>query len=78
MQLVMECTDKHEKKELISHLGIISEQMVTAISSRELTAFFHNTPLLPILQYFLVLHISYRGFFMVFVEKWLNISIYSS
>lgn len=74
----MECTDKHEKKELISHLGIISEQMVTAISSRELTAFFHNTPLLPILQYFLVLHISYRGFFMVFVEKWLNISIYSS
>lgn len=44
----MECTDKHEKKELISHLDIISEQMVTVISLRELTGFFHNTPLLPL------------------------------
>lgn len=49
-RLVMECTDKHEKKVLISHWAIISEQMVTVISSRELTAFFQNTPLLPVLQ----------------------------
>lgn len=61
----MECTDKHEKKELISHLGIVSEQMVTVISLRVLSFI--------ILPYFIYNNISWS--YMSTIEDFLLFSV---
>lgn len=39
------------------------------ISLKQLTAFFYDTPLLPILQYFLVMHVNWRDFLLFSVRN---------